>query len=141
MIKQTNSFSGGFAIVALAGIVAMLVSIFSSPKQIAEEIIETPTPPQTEPATRKTASPVDEITLPDGSVAFYLDENGNKVWIPAEDTARSDALEAELKQQEEEQKALDEAEKKWWESRKDSIERFPFEPFHPLEIIFDKDAG
>ena len=84
---------------------------------------------------------MDEITLPDGSVAFYLDENGNKVWIPAEDTARSDALEAELKQQEEEQKALDEAEKKWWESRKDSIERFPFEPFHQPEIIFDKDAG
>ena len=38
---------------------------------------------------------------------------------------------------EEEQKALDEAEKKWWESRKDWVERFPFKPTPHPEITFD----
>lgn len=88
----------------------------------------------------KNSLAVDEITLPEGCVAFYLDENGNKVWLSTEDTAKSAALEAELKQQEEEPKALDEAEKKWRESRKDRIERFPFEPTPHPEIAFDKDA-
>ena len=54
---------GGFAVVALAGIIALLVSVFSPPKQIVEET-ETPTPPQTEQATTETASAEDEITPP-----------------------------------------------------------------------------
>ena len=46
MSKMDKLLYGGFAAVALAGIVAMLVSVFSPPKQIAEEeTVETPTIP------------------------------------------------------------------------------------------------
>ncbi len=53
----------------------MLVSVFSPPKQIAEET-ETPTPPPTEPATPETDSVLNEMTPPEGAVAYYLDDEG-----------------------------------------------------------------
>ena len=42
MTKTNKIFYGGFAVVALAGIVAMLVYVFSPPMQIVEETVETP---------------------------------------------------------------------------------------------------
>ena len=132
MNKTDKLLYGGVGVVALAVVVAMLVSIFSPPKQ-AEETVE---PPQTEPATMETASALDEATIPEGYVAYYLDDEGNKVFLTAEDVAASDALEAERKSKEAEAKA----EKEWWESRQDWIERFPFEPTYHPEIAYDPTA-
>ena len=124
MNKTDKLLYGGFGVVIIGGIVAMLVSVFSPPKQLAEE--ETAEPPPTEPATTETASALEEITPPEGAVAYYLDDDGNKVWLTAEDIAASDALEAEAK-----------AEKEWWASRQDWIDRFPFQPTHHPEITYD----
>lgn len=49
MSKIDKFLYGGFAVIAIASIVAMLVSVFSLPKQIVEEIIETK--PKFEPQT------------------------------------------------------------------------------------------
>ena len=138
MTKIDKFLYGGFAVVALAGIVAMLVTVFSPPKQTAEEAVETP---QTEQATMKTTSIVNEPAQPEnGTGEYWFDENGNKVWFTQEQLDAGSEYEQELKRQEEEQKALDEAEKKWWESRQDWVERFPFEPTPHPEITFDPDA-
>ena len=82
MNKTNKLLYGGFAAVVIAGIVALLVSVFSPPKQLAEETVE---PPQTEPATQQTDSAEDEITMPEGAVAYYLDDNGNIVWLTQKD--------------------------------------------------------
>ena len=130
MNKTDKFLYGGFGVVALAVITAMLVSVFSSPKQ-AEETVE---PPQTEPETMETASAPDEVTMPEGYyVAYRLDENGNKVWLTQEQIDEGLAYEEELKRKEAEKKA----EKEWWESRQDWIDRFPFEPTHHPEIAYD----
>ena len=133
MSKIDKFLYGGFAVVALAGLTAMLVTVFSPPKQLVEEAVE---PPQIEPAN---PAPVVEVEpmQQETEFGYYLDNDGNKVWLTAEDIAESDAIEAEFKRQEEEQKALDEAEKAWWESRKDWVERFPFQPTPHPEITFD----
>ena len=135
MTKIDRLLYGGFAIVALGVVVAMLVSVFSPSKPVVEESVE---PPQTEQATMKTTSIVNEPAQPEnGTGEYWFDENGNKVWTTQEQIAESDAYEAELKRQEEEQRALDEAEKEWWESRQDWVDRFPFEPTPHPEITFD----
>ena len=130
---------GGFAAVALAGIVALLVSVFSPPKQIAEET-ETPTPPQTEPVPTETASAGDETTLPEGYVGYWVDDEGNKVWITQEELDEGSVDDEEQRRKEAEQKAKELAEKEWWASRQDWIDRFPFEPTHHPEITFDPEA-
>ena len=140
MNKIDKLLYGGFAAVALAGIVALLVSVFSPPKQIAEK--------ETEPATPETASAEDEITPPEGYVAYWVDENGNKVWLTREELdaefAAAEESEEEYKRQEAEriakEKAKEQAEKEWWESRQDWIDRFPFEPTHHPEIAYDPEA-
>ncbi len=134
MTKIDRLLYGGFAVVALAGIAAMLVTVFSPPKQLVEEAIE---PPQIEPANPAPVVVEVEPMQQETEFGYYLDDNGNKVWLTAEDIAESDAIEAEFKRQEEEQKSLDEAEKAWWESRKEWIDRFPFEPTPHPEITFD----
>lgn len=68
---------------------------------------------------------------------YWLDEHGNKTYITDEELAASAAIEAKFKRQEEEQRALDEAEKAWWESRQDWVERFPSKATHHSEITFD----
>lgn len=136
MNKIDKLLYGGFAVVALAGLTAMLVTVFSPTKHQVEEAVE---PPQIEPAN---PSPVVEVEpmQQETEFGYYLDNDGNKVWLTAEDIAESDAIEAEFKRQEEEQKALDEAEKAWWESRQDWVDRFPFEPTPHPEITYDPDA-
>ena len=108
----------------------MLVSVFSSPKQIVEEIAEQPA--------MEESTPAEELMPPeDDYVMYYLDENGNKVFLSAEDIAKSEAYDEEFKQQEAERIAQVEAEKKWWESRQDWVDRFPFEPTPHPEISYD----
>lgn len=97
---------------------------------------------QNEQPTLEIASPVNKSTLQENDyVAFYLDENGNKVWLTQEQRDRLKLYPEELKQQKERQEceriAKEKAEEEWWESRKDWIERFPFEPTHHPEITFD----
>lgn len=137
MTKIDKLLYGGFAVVAIGVVVAMLVTVFSPPKPIVEETVETPTPPQIEPANSAPVVVEVEPVQQETEFGYYLDDEGNKVWLTAEDIAASDAIEAEFKRQEEEQKALDEAEKAWWESRQDWVERFPFEPTPHPEITFD----
>ncbi len=132
MNKTDKLLYGGFGVVALAVIVAMLVTVFSSPKQ-AEETAE---PPQTEPETKEPASALDEVTMPEGYVAYRVDENGNKVWLTQEQIDGGLAYEEELKRKEAEKKA----EKEWWESRQDWVDRFPFEPTYHPEITYDPTA-
>ena len=56
MTKTDKFLYGGFA-VAIASLVAMLMAVFSPPKQIVEETVE---PPQIEQPTMETTSTVNE---------------------------------------------------------------------------------
>ena len=139
MNKLDKLLYGGFAVVAFACIVAMLVTVFSPLKKIAEETIETPP---------ETASAEDEITPPEGYVAYYLDDEGNKVWLTREELdaefAAVEEAEEEYEREEAEriakEKAKELAEKEWWESRQEWIDRFPFQPTHHPEIVYDPEA-
>ncbi len=135
MIKTDKFLYGGFAVVAVAGITAMLVSILSPQKQTVEETVETP---QIKQPTLETASPIDEPPIAEYPY-FYLDENGNKVFLTQEelDAGTNTKYEQELKRKEAERLAKEKSEKEWWESRKEWIERFPFEPTHHPEITYD----
>ena len=139
MSKIDKLLYGGFAAIALAGIVAMLVSVFSPPKKTAEEETVEPTP-ETEPATTETVSAEDEITPPEGAVAYYLDDEGNIVWLTQKDLDENIPPIKEQRRKEAEQKAKELAEKEWWESRQEWIDRFPFEPTHHPEITYDPEA-
>ena len=138
MTKIDKFLYGGFAVIAIGVVVAILVTVFSPTKHRVEETSDPPAPPQLKQPTPKTTLTAEEITqLENGYVGYYLDDDGNKVWFTQEQLDAGSEYEQELKRQEEEQKALDEAEKKWWESRKDWVERFPFEPTPHPEITFD----
>ena len=133
MNKLDKLLYGGFAIVIIGGIAAMLVSVFSPQNPIVEEIAEQP-PEEVE-------LPPEEPTQPENDyVAYYLDDEGNKVFLTAEDIAESEAYDEEFKRQEAERIAKEQAEKEWWESRQDWIDRFPFEPTHHPEIAYDPEA-
>ena len=135
MNKIDKFLYGGFA-VALVGFVAMmLVSVFSPPKQSTEETAKTQ---QSEQATMQTASTVEApAQRKNNYVASYLDGDGNKVYLTQEEL---DEMEAEQKAKEAERIAKEKADKEWWESRKEWVERFPFEPTHHPEITFDPEA-
>ena len=136
MTKPDKFLYGGFAAVALAGIVAMLVSVFSPPKQTAEETAKPPTQPIDEPPTVQTALPIDEPPIEEYPY-FYFDENGNKVFLTQEQHDAGTPREQELRREEAERLAKEKAEKEWWASRQDWIERFPFEPTYHPKITFD----
>lgn len=141
MNKTDKILYGGFAVVAIGVVVAMLVSVLLPPKKVAKEETVEPQTPQTDSAEA-------EITPPEGYVAYYLDENGNKVWLTREEVdaefAAVEEAEEEYKRQEAEriakEKAKEQAEKEWWASRQDWIDRFPFEPTHHPEITYDPTA-
>ena len=114
MNKLDKLLYGGFAVVLIGGIAAMLVSVFSPPKQ-AEDIAEQP--PVEE------ATPAKEPVQPENDyVAYYLDDEGNQVFLTAEDIAESEAYDEEFKREEAERIAKEKAEKEWWESRQDWID-------------------
>ena len=137
MNKTDEFLYGGFAIVVLAGIVTMMVSVFSLPKQPAEETAETPKP---EVGTAKSIEDalnqmeqwqrnVEQARLQheaDEQLAELIKNDPELAkWIQAEEDEKRAKEEAER------------AEKEWWESRKDWVERFPFEPTPHPEISFD----
>ena len=141
MNKTNKILYGGFAAVALAGIVALLVSVFSPPKKTAEEKTETPTPPQTEQSTldsSTTTVDLPQIPIPDGYAGYYLDDDGNVVYVTQEelDMAKAFGAGRTYTKEEWEQKAKEKAEKEWWKSRQEWIDRFPFEPTHHPEIAY-----
>lgn len=107
MNKTDKLLYEGFAV----DIIVMLVSVFSPPKH-AEEIAETPKAEQ--PPIEAASSPADEPTQSENDyIAYYVDENGNKVLRTAEDIAKSKAYDKEFKRQEAERIAQGKAEKKW----------------------------
>ncbi len=139
MNKTDKLLYSGFAAVALAGIVAMLVSVFSPPKKTAEE--ETIALPQTEPATLASATPTvahPQIPIPDGYAGYWVDDDGNVVYVTQEELDMAKAFDAgeTYTKEEWEQKVKEQAEKEWWASRQDWIDRFPFEPTHHPEITY-----
>ena len=136
MNKIDKLLYGGFAIVIVAGIAAMLVSVFSPPKQ-AEETAKTP---QIEVGTAKSIEnvpnqmerwrqDVENARLQreaDEALAEHIKNDPELAkWIQAEEDAKRAKEEAER------------AEQEWWESRKEWVERFPFEPTPHPEIAFD----
>lgn len=140
-MNKTNKFLyGGFAAVVLAGIVALLVSVFSPPKQKAEET-ETPTPPQTGQTTLDSSTTtvnLPQIPIPDGYAGYWVDDDGTIVYVTQEELDMARAFDAGETYTKEEwkQKAEEQAEKEWWESRQEWIDRFPFEPTHHPEIAY-----
>lgn len=137
MSKIDKFLYGGFAVIIIGGITAMLVSVFSPPKKTAEVTVETP--PQAEQTTLDSAAPtvaLPQIPIPDGYVGYYLDDDGNAVYVTQE---QIDKGREELKRREaEEAKGL--AEKEWWASRQEWIDRFPFQPTHHPEITYDPES-
>ena len=142
MTKTDKFLYGGFAVIIIGGIVAMLVSVFSPPKQLVEEIVETP---EIEQPTLESDTPdVAQPQIPDGYVGYYLDDEGNKVYVTQEQIDAGKAYGEELKRKEAEriaqEKAKEKAEEEWWESRQKWVERFPFKPTHHPEVTFDPNA-
>ena len=134
MNKTNKILYGGFA-VALVGFVAvMLVSVFSPLKQSAEETAQPLPPPQTEQSLMETimqdGSPMPPI--PDGYVGYYLDDDGNVVYVTQEQLDAGRAYREELKRKE----AAEKAEKEWWASRQEWIDRFPFQQTYHPEITY-----
>lgn len=94
MHKTEKLLYGGFAVVALAVIVAMLVSIFSPPKQIVEETETVETPKAT------VEKPIEDVPnqmeqWQRNVEATRLQREANEAWVK-----------------------LIQVEKEWWESRK-----------------------
>ena len=139
MNKADKLLYGGFAVVALACIVAMLVSVFSPPKQ-AEKTAETP---KIEVGTAKSIE-----NVPNQMERWRQGvENARRQREADEALAeliKNDPELAKLIQAEEDAKRAKEeaekAEKEWWESRQEWIERFPFEPTPHPEITHDPDV-
>ena len=129
MNKTDKLLYGGFGVVALAVIVAMLVFIFSPPKQIVEETVKT---------TKATVeNPIEDVP------------NQMEQWRQGVENARlqreqaeawAKYLQAEKDAEQSAQEELDKARKEWWESRKEWVENFPFEPTHHPEIRYDPHA-
>ena len=73
-----------------------------------------------------------------------MDDEGNIVWLTQEELDAELAAAEEYERQEAEriakEKAKEQAEKEWWESRQEWIDRFPFEPNHHPEITYDPTA-
>ena len=128
MNKTDKFLYGGFAAVALAGLVTMLVSVFSPPKQIVEEPAKTP---KIEVETAKSIE-----NVPNQMEQWRINvENARNRREFEEKMAKLIQAEEEAERAEQEEAAR--VEKEWWESRKEWVERFPFEPtLHP-EITFD----
>ena len=125
MNKTDKLLYGGFAVGIVAGIVAMLVSVFSPPKQ-TEETVEIPK------ATLEKQSAKQIEDVPNQMERWRQGvENARLQREAEEETAMVIQAERDTKEQ---------AEKEWRESRKEWIERFPFEPTPHPEITHDPDV-
>ena len=130
MNKTDKFLYGGFAVVAFAGIVAMLVSVFSQPKQTEEETAKTPK------ATVEKQSAKQIEDAPNQMEQWWQNvENARRQ--REVDEALANLIQAEKDAERAAQEELERAEKEWWESRQDWVDRFPFEPTPHPEITFD----
>ncbi len=136
MSKTDKFLYAGIAGIAVASLMGLLMSVFSPPKQTAEKAEETVETPTIEQQTLEPATTGDE-PMPTEVPYYYIDENGNKVFLTQEEFDAGLEYEQELKRKEAERLAKEKAEQEWWESRKDWVERFPFEPTYQPEITFD----
>ena len=135
MNKADKFLYGGFAVVAFAGIVAMLVSVFSVPKQPAEE---TAKPPKQTAGKRIEDVPNQMEQWRQGVENARLQREADEQL--AELIKNDPELAKWIQAEEDEKRAKEEAaraEKEWWESRKEWVERFPFDPTPHPEIAFD----
>ena len=134
MNKADKFLYGGFAVVIIGGIAAMLVSVFSPPKQ-AEE---TPEPPKATVENQIEDAPNQMDQWRRNVELARLQREADEEFA---EQIKNDPELAKLIQAEEEAKRAKEeaekAEKEWWESRQDWVERFPFEPTPHPEITFD----
>ena len=135
MNKIDKFLYGAFAIVIVAGIVALLVSVFSPLKQPAEETAKLPK----QPAGKRIEVVPNQMEQwrqgvenarmqreADEALAEHINNDPEFAkWFQAEEAAKRAKEEAER------------AEKEWWESRKEWVERFPFKPTPHPEITFD----
>ena len=126
MSKSKKFLYAGIAGIAIVGIVAMLVSIFSPPKQIVEETDKTPKATVENPIED---APNQMDRWRQGVENARLQREQAEAWaklIQAEKDAERAALEEQ-----------DKARKEWWKSRKEWVENFPFEPTFHQEIKYD----
>ncbi len=138
MNKTDKLLYGGFAVIIVAGIVAMLVSVFSPPKQ-TEETVEIPkatlekqsakqiedVPNQMEQWRQGVENARRQREADEQLAELIKNDPELAKWIQAEEDTKRAKEEAEK------------AEKEWRESRKEWIERFPFEPTPHPEITHD----
>ena len=128
MNKTEKLLYGGFGIVALAGIVAMLLaSVFSPPKQIVEEIVETPKAT----VEKQSAKQIEDV--PNQMEQWQRNVENARMQREAKE-AWAMLIQAKKDAERAAQEELERAEKEWWESRKEWVERFPFEPTSHQEI-------
>ncbi len=126
MNKIDKLLYGGFGAIALVGIVVMLVSVFSPPKQIVEETDKTPKATVEKPIED---APNQMDRWRQGVENARLQREQSEAWAKL--------IQAEKDAERAAQEELDKARKEWWESRQEWIERFPFEPTFHQEIKYD----
>ena len=137
MNKADKLLYGGFAVVILGGITAMLVSVFSPPQPPQKQAEEATADQEIAPVT-----PVEYSNILD-RWRQGVEEARQKREAEEElaELIKNDPEIAKLIQAEEDAKRAKEeaekAEKEWWESRQEWVERFPFEPTSHPEIAFD----
>ena len=131
MNKTDKLLYGGFAVVALAVIVAMLVTVFSPPQ---------PSQKQAEEVTaEQEITPVDPVEY--GKILERWQENFEAARMQREaNEAWANLIQAEKDAERAAQEEVERAEKEWWESRQDWVERFPFEPTYHQEIKYVPDV-
>ena len=137
MNKADKLLYGGFAVVIIGGITAMLVSIFSPPQPPKKQAEEATAEQEIAPV-----SPAEYSDIWDrwrqGVENARLQREKDEALA---ELIKNDPEIAKLIQAEEDAKRAKEeaekAEKEWWESRQEWIERFPFEPTPHPEIAFD----
>ncbi len=130
MNKTDKLLYGGFGIVAIAVIVAMLVSVFSPPKKIVEEIVETPKATVEKQSAKQIEEGPNQMEQWQQGVAnARLQREQAEAWAKL--------IQAEKDAERAAQEELERAEKEWWESRKEWVENFPFEPTFHQEIKYD----
>lgn len=109
-------------------LVAMLISIFSSPEQIVKNPIE---PPEIDTQELEAVLVNASMHSENSEEPFQMEINGIIYEVHIDEAAR-----VEINRREAEEQA-EQAEKEWWESRQDWTDRSPFEPTYHPEITFD----
>ena len=128
MSKSEKFLYAGIVGITLAGIVAMLVSVFSPPQPSQKQAEEV--------KAEQEIVPVNPVEY--GKILERWQESFEAARMQREaDEAWANLIQAEKDAEQAAQEELERAEKEWWESRKDWVERFPFDPTFHQEIRYD----